>query len=140
MNEQIRALSENGPIVFYDGECGLCDRFVKFLIRRDRHTRLQYSALQGSTAEVAFGPAQSEKDLWSVRLVDATGVYDRSDAALRTLAHVGGIWKGALALLIVPRFIRDGVYRFVATNRYRWFGKREACLLPTASLRERFLP
>jgi len=140
MNEQIRGLTENGPIVFYDGDCGLCDKFIKFLIKADRNNRLRYSTLQGSTAEAVFGAPATGPDLWSVRLLDDNGAYDRSNAALRAIAHAGGVWKSALAFLIVPRFIRDAVYKFVATNRYRWFGKVDACMLPSPSLRERFLP
>jgi len=140
MNEKVWALSVNGPVVFYDGDCGLCDRFIKFLIRVDRHTCLRYSTLQGTTAESVFGPEQGTSDIWSVRLLDKSGSYVRSSAALRALAHAGGIWKAAKLFLLVPPFIRDGVYRFIATHRYRWFGKTEACMVPTSSLRERFLP
>lgn len=136
----MRELSADGPVVFYDGECGLCDRTIKFLIRVDRHKRLRYATLQGETAERVIGAPDGPSDAWAVKLLDSNGLFDRSDAALRAIAYAGGIWSVAKAFLLVPRFIRDGVYRWVATNRYRWFGKVDACMIPTPSLRERFLP
>ena len=136
----MRELSADGPVVFYDGNCGLCDRFIRFLIRIDKHRRLRYSTLQGETAKQVIGSPEGSWDTWSVQLLDSDGLFERSQAALRTIAHVGGIWRAARWLLIVPRPIRDGVYRFVATHRYRWFGKTDTCMVPTPALRERFLP
>lgn len=136
----MRELSADGPIVFYDGDCGLCDRFVKFLIKIDKKRRLRYSTLQGETAKQIIGSPEGASETWSIQLLDSEGLFQRSQGALRTIAHVGGIWRAARWLMIFPRPIRDGVYRFVATHRYRWFGKTDSCMLPTPALRERFLP
>jgi predicted DCC family thiol-disulfide oxidoreductase YuxK len=126
--------------VFYDGECGLCDRFIQRLIRADKAKRIRYATLQGETAKEFVGEPAGEAENWSVKLLDSTGIYSRSSAALRSMAHAGGIWKLSTAFLLVPTPIRDGVYRWVARHRYSWFGKRDACMIPAPALRERFLP
>ena len=128
------------PIVFYDGDCGLCDRCIKFLIRIDRNRMLSYSTLQGETAARMLGEPTGDPAVWSIKLLSEGQLYDRSTAVLRAIALTGGFWKVAKLLLAVPRPIRDAVYRWVATNRYRWFGKTDACMVPTPALSERFLP
>ncbi len=132
--------SGEGPVVFFDGECGLCDRFVKKLVKLDRHHRIRFAALQGDTALSTFGPEAEERQDWSIKFVDGSGRYSRSSAALRAIAAIGGVWKLSLVFLIVPPLIRDGIYRWVATNRYRWFGRFDSCMLPSPALKERFLP
>ncbi|RYG21021.1 DUF393 domain-containing protein [bacterium] len=135
-----KELSAEGPVVFYDGDCGLCDRSVKALIRLDKGHKLRYATLQGETAARLMGEPQGPAEGWAIKLLDVEGLHDGSTAALRAAAHAGGIGKIGAALLIVPKFIRDVVYRWVARNRYRWFGKTDACMLPSATLRQRFLP
>lgn len=135
------ARQENG-IVFYDGVCGLCDRWVRFVLMRDKHRTLRFAPLQGETARARKNlPAE----LWTVVLVlkpDASDeqIFTRSEAALRLLDHVGGFWRMVSWLRIIPRGIRDGFYDFIARRRYRWFGKFESCPLPPAEWRDRFLP
>ena len=127
------------PIVFFDGDCGLCDRFVRFLVARDRRQRLHFAPLQGDTASRLIPPATAES-VDSVILLDADGVHVRSDAALRAIAELGGVWALGGALRGVPRGLRDAVYDLVATNRYRWFGRARVCPLPSHDERGRFLP
>jgi predicted DCC family thiol-disulfide oxidoreductase YuxK len=127
-------------VVFFDGECGLCDRFVRQLIKRDKFHRLKFAALQGDTAQARFGKETESAENWSIVYTEGSDRYQRSEAALRAIAALGGPWKAALGLRVFPRAVRDGVYRWVATHRYRWFGKLDACLLPTPALKERFLP
>jgi predicted DCC family thiol-disulfide oxidoreductase YuxK len=140
MAEELSELSAEGPIVFYDGECGLCDRFVKRLFRADRHQRIRYATLQGETAARVFGPPQGASGAWSVKLLENGQKFERSTAALRALAAAGGAWQLSKLLLVVPRPIRDAVYRFVAEHRYQWFGKIDACMMPTPALQKRFRP
>lgn len=135
-----KELSAEGPVVFYDGECGLCDRAVQSLIRLDKGHRLRYATLQGETAARLMGPPEGEAGGWSIKLLDEGRLYDRSTAAIRAAMRAGGVGRLAAVLLIVPRFVRDGVYRWIANHRYRWFGGAEACMLPTSALRRRFLP
>jgi predicted DCC family thiol-disulfide oxidoreductase YuxK len=127
------------PILFYDGDCGLCDRFVNFLIAQDRRGRLHYAPLQGETARSAV-PADVAGSVDSVILLDEQGLHVRSDAALRAIARLGGAWRLASLGRGVPRLIRDGVYDHVATNRYQWFGGARVCRLPDRTQRRRFLP
>ncbi len=130
----------DGPVVFYDGECGLCDWLVKFLIKHDKTHRIRYATLQGETATRLMGSPQGPSGNWSVKLLDDKGLHDASTAALRSVIHAGGMGKLAALLLWVPRPIREVVYRWIARNRYRWFGTVDACLVPTPALKQRFLP
>jgi predicted DCC family thiol-disulfide oxidoreductase YuxK len=128
------------PVVFFDGVCGLCNHWVDFLLARDRDRHFHFSPLQGETARdwLKIGP---EEALDSVVLIDARGIHRKTDAVWRMLLQLGGLWWIAGWLLrLVPRPIRNWGYDIVARHRYRWFGKKETCSLPTPDERERFLP
>jgi predicted DCC family thiol-disulfide oxidoreductase YuxK len=128
------------PIVFFDGVCNLCNGAVNFLIDHDHARQLRFAPLQGKTFEAVrrANPWLGEVD--SLVLADAHGVHVRSAAALGLLRHLGAPWRllGRLGR-IVPRPLRDWLYDRVARGRYRWFGRRDACRLPTPELRARFL-
>jgi len=131
-----------GPVLFFDGVCNLCNASVDRLMRIDRRRRLRFASLQGPTAQrllagTAVAHGAEEPD--SLVLLDQGRVFVRSTAALRALVRVGGGWRLAAALLLVPRPLRDAVYRWVARHRYRWFGRRETCRLPTPDEAERLL-
>lgn len=129
---------DTAPIVFYDGECGLCHRFVQFILARDHRARFRFAPLQGPTAaRLIPGYAAA---LGSVVLRDDTGVYQKSEASLRVIARLGGLWTLAAPLRLVPLGLRDAVYGFIANRRYRWFGTADACALPPPAARPRFLP
>lgn len=128
------------PVVFYDGECGLCDGFVQWLLRRDPRGRLRYAPLQGETAHRILGPPEGDAGGWTVVLLRDGRRLERSDAVLAILAELGAPWSWLAPLRIVPRGLRDAVYRFVAARRYRWFGKRDACRMPRPEEAARFLP
>jgi predicted DCC family thiol-disulfide oxidoreductase YuxK len=115
-------------LVFFDGVCGLCNGFVDFLIRRDGARALRFAPLQGSTA-ARFD--QLPRGLDSVVVVDGHRVLVKSDAALCALSRLGGAWRLWTVARIVPRRVRDAVYDVIAQNRYAWFGRREACRIPT---------
>lgn len=129
------------PIVFYDGVCGLCNRSVKWIVKRDHQRRFRFAPLQGETAKQHLPPLGNDPDQWSVVLLDDEGLHERSDAALRIARGLGGLWGmlGSL-LLLIPRPCRDWGYRQIAKRRYRWFGKHEACQIPTPEERELILP
>ena len=120
------------------GQRELCNRFVDFVLARDVARRFRFAPLQGSTATARFGPA-GEVDPTTILFEEHDAVYERSTAALRIISRLGGIWRVASVLSLIPRPIRDGVYDWVARNRYAWFGKRDACRLPTAEERAAFL-
>jgi predicted DCC family thiol-disulfide oxidoreductase YuxK len=127
-------------IVFYDGVCGLCQGFVRFLFKRDDLGIFQFAPLQGATAAEQLPALDDDERNWSVMLSDETGIHQRSDASLRTVSRLGGIWALARLLLIVPRPIRDSIYQAIARHRYRWFGKTDACPIPSNDQRARLLP
>jgi predicted DCC family thiol-disulfide oxidoreductase YuxK len=137
--------SPSANLVLYDGVCALCNHLVAFLLRIDRGAVLCFAPLQGPTAArlaQKHGFALDVKTLVYVRhfgLKDER-VYLRSDGVLRILGDVGGVWWPLTGLRIVPRFIRDPLYDWIATNRYRWFGKYDSCPMPSPEQRARFLP
>ena len=126
-------------IVFFDGECNLCNSTVDFLVRRDRGHNLRFASLQGETARKILPPGVRES-LDTVVLWREGELFRKSSAALRALAACGGLWFGAKVFLLVPRSLRDLIYDIVARNRFRWFGRRETCRIPTAAEREVLLP
>ncbi len=129
------------PILLFDGVCNLCEGAVRFAITRDPAARLRFAPLQSELGRAlllqhGYDPAAID----AVVLVDAAGAHDRSTAALRLAGHLRAPWSWlGPPLLLLPKRLRDGVYDFVARHRYRWFGRRDACLVPTPELRARFL-
>jgi predicted DCC family thiol-disulfide oxidoreductase YuxK len=130
------------PIVLFDGVCNLCNGTVTFLIDRDRRGVLRFASLQSPRAAELLrerGRTLPPGDPDTMLLVDGDRVHDRSTAALRIARHLGFPWSLAIVLFLVPRLLRDAVYRVIARNRYRWFGRSEQCRVPTPELRARFL-
>ena len=135
---------EGRPIVLFDGVCNLCAGAVRFIIRRDRRGRFRFAALQSDLARriltavgvEAPGPAEPPRSL----ILFAGGkVYRGSTAALLILAGLGRAWPFVATLLVIPAPLRNLVYRFVARNRYRWFGTQTACELPRNEESWRFI-
>lgn len=125
-------------IIFFDGVCNLCNAFVDFLIARDKDQLFHFAPLQGETARARL-PADA-LSLRSVVLWNQGERLEKSDAALMILQQLGGIWWLSRIFWVVPGFLRDLVYDFVAANRYGFFGKRETCRLPSPEEKARFLP
>jgi len=132
-------------LVLYDGVCGLCDHFVQFLLRIDSHDRLRFAALQGPIGTKILEEAGRGATALSTVIVvadhgtAAQRLLDRSDAALFAIASAGGPYRGAAALRLVPRFIRDAAYDLIARWRYRIFGRFDACPVPGPATRAKFL-
>ncbi len=127
-------------IVLFDGECNLCNGSVQFIIRRDKRRRFRFAALQSEAGQEILRKYRLPHDkISTVVLIAGNRVYTRSDAALGIARRLDGLWPLCYAGIAAPRFIRDQVYDFIARNRYRWFGKQEACMAPTPELRARFL-
>jgi predicted DCC family thiol-disulfide oxidoreductase YuxK len=127
-------------LIYFDGFCGLCDRFVSFVLRHDRRERFRFAPLQGETARVRLAHLVHPERSPTVILDDGVQLRFRSDAALAILAGLGGAWRTAAWLRVIPRPLRDLVYRLVARYRHRWFGRLESCRVPTPAERSRFLP
>ncbi|MXY96218.1 MAG: DUF393 domain-containing protein [Gemmatimonadetes bacterium] len=150
--------------MFFDGVCGLCNRFVDFMLWSDSRHRFRYAPLQGETARRLLGVdgeagdrqpeggkagdhqagyQQAGREAVEPRsfiFLDTDRRFEQSNAVLRAIIRLGGAWRLIAVLYVFPRPLRDFVYRVVARNRYRWFGRREECRLPTPEERDRFLP
>ena len=128
------------PIVFFDGVCNLCNASVAFIIKRDKKKMLRFASLQSDFARVQLPhELTTQNAISSIILLVEGKVYKKSTAALRITKYLRGLWPVAYIFVIVPRFIRDGVYNFIAKNRYKWFGKRQECLIPSPDLADRFI-
>jgi len=137
-NEATRTVDH--PILFFDGLCGLCNSSVDFVMKRDTRDVFRYAPLQGDTAAEHLAERDRE-DLDSVVLKTADGLYRHTSAVVRILWKLPGIWPFLGTLLwLIPRPIRNVGYRLVAKNRYRFFGKKETCRLPTPEEIGRLLP
>lgn len=132
-------------IILYDGVCGLCNNIVTFVIDHDADKKFKFAALQSDFAKSLLQKhGLSTTDMDTVVLVEpqpdgGEKAYTKSTAALRILDGFGGAWKLAFPFLAVPEMMRDAVYELVAKNRYAWFGKYDACRMPTPDLKSRFL-
>jgi len=124
-------------IVFFDGVCGICNRFIDFLLARKKGRHLYFSPLQGNAAKAVLSKEYHAMD--TIVFKTEKRIYTKSTAALRIASSLGGLWKLSLIFLVVPAFIRNFVYDVIAANRYKWFGKKESCRIPTPQERDRFL-
>lgn len=126
-------------IVLFDGVCNLCNNTVQFIIRRDPNAHFQFASLQSPQAQKFLAGRHLQSYMESILLVEDSKIYTASAAALRIARHLSGFWPLFYIFIIVPRPIRDWVYSIIARNRYRWFGRRDECMVPTPNLRGRFL-
>jgi predicted DCC family thiol-disulfide oxidoreductase YuxK len=129
------------PILLFDGHCNLCNGWVNFIVKRDPNKTILFASLQSKAGSELLAEHNIKKNyIDSLVFIEEERFSVSSTAALRTLSYLSS-WESQLKLLLVlPRPLRDLVYRFVAKYRYKWFGRREQCMIPTAELRERFLP
>lgn len=126
-------------IILFDGECNLCNQSVQFIIKRDPVGHFRFTSLQSSTAKKLLRQHNLQADLNSFVLLEGNKCYDRSSAALRVCKHIKGGWKLLYLLILIPKPLRDFVYKIIAKNRYKWFGKRDRCMLPTPEIKKRFI-
>jgi len=132
----------DAPVVLFDGVCNLCHGAVQFILDHDRTHALRFASQQSEGGRALMrdhGVAIPAGDPETIFLVESGRVFERSAAALRIAAHLTFPFSLLRALVIVPRPIRDVLYRFVAKNRYRWFGKTNECRVPTPELRARMI-
>jgi predicted DCC family thiol-disulfide oxidoreductase YuxK len=127
-------------IVFFDDDCVLCNRSVWFIIGRMAQASIAFASLQGDTADRLLSPYGTvPKELKGVVLLSRGKIYRDSTAALHICLLLRFPWKLLFALIIIPPFIRNVFYHFIARNRYRWFGKKHQCILPPDGLKAHFL-
>lgn len=127
-------------VILFDGVCNLCNGAITFIIKRDKKDVFRYAPLQSEIGKKLA--AKHDIDLQkvdSIILITNNKAVSKSTAALRIAQQLSGAWPLFMVFLIVPTFIRNGVYDFIARNRYKWFGKKDACMIPTPELKSKFL-
>jgi predicted DCC family thiol-disulfide oxidoreductase YuxK len=140
-----RVRGEGYSLVLYDGVCGLCNRVVRFLLRRDRNDRLRFAALQSALAQRVMARHQEQAGAMDTVLLvrghekSSEQLLVRSEAAIEAVRTLGGGWALCAALYILPRFARDAAYDCIARRRYQIFGRFESCPLPDSSVQHKFL-
>ncbi len=131
---------QDNPVIFFDGVCNLCNTSVQFILKRDKNELFLFSSLQSDASkEILLQYNLENLDLNSIILLEEGKIYQKSTAILRIAKNLKGIYKYLYAFIIVPPFIRDSIYAFIAKRRYKWFGKRDSCMLPDNKLKLRFL-
>lgn len=129
-------------VVLYDGVCNLCHSSVRFVLKRDKNKVFAFAGLQSELAKnllKAFHSKELSEDLNSIVLLQNGKLYYKSTAALRIAKKLNGLWPLLSICLVIPPFIRDAVYTFIANNRYKWFGKKDVCQIPLHVDKSRFL-
>jgi predicted DCC family thiol-disulfide oxidoreductase YuxK len=127
-------------ILLFDGVCNLCNGTVIWIIRNDRKRRIKFAALQSDTGQGLLEHFNlSRDDFNSLIYIEGENYYQKSTGVLKILNAMGGIWKVFNFFYILPPLVRDWLYDRVAVNRYRWFGRRAACMTPSADIKARFL-
>jgi predicted DCC family thiol-disulfide oxidoreductase YuxK len=127
------------PIVLFDGECHFCDASVQFIIKNDPKGKMLFASLQSDIGQRLLKAQKVPADIDSIILIEEDKVYYQSAAALRICTHLKAPWKWFYPLIIVPYPIRNFFYGTIAKNRYKWFGKKDSCMLPPPEIRTRFL-
>ena len=126
------------PIILFDGVCNFCNSSINFIIERDKKGYFKFAPLQSEIGK-EFVERFGLNDVDSIILVEDEKAFAHSTAALKIVKHLGGILSWAYIFIIIPRPIRDFFYKLFAKNRYRLFGKKEVCMMPTPEIRSRFL-
>ena len=127
------------PVILFDGVCNLCSGSVQFVLKRDKEKLFRFASLQSAYGQKILQQFNLPADNFNSFILYQDGkFFTKSTGALKMFSKLGG-WKWVKIFWIVPEFIRDAVYNLIAKNRYKWFGKKEECWIPTPELRERFL-
>ncbi|MDH5368269.1 MAG: thiol-disulfide oxidoreductase DCC family protein [Cyclobacteriaceae bacterium] len=127
-------------LILFDGVCNLCNGAVNFIIDRDKKEKFQFATLQSDKGKHLLRRIDLPTDkLNTIVLIDQSKIYTKSTAVLHITKQLSGFWSLLFVLIIVPRFIRDECYDIVARSRYKWFGKTNACRVPTPNLIRRFI-
>jgi predicted DCC family thiol-disulfide oxidoreductase YuxK len=136
----VPAFPDEHPLIVFDGECVLCSANARFVLRHDRNGAFRLTTAQGELGQALYRHfGLSTADYETMLVLEGGRLLTDSDAALAIARGLGWPWQGAGAFRLVPRRVRDGCYRLVARNRYRLFGRRQACFIPTAGERDRIL-
>ncbi|MBA4495277.1 thiol-disulfide oxidoreductase DCC family protein [Paenactinomyces guangxiensis] len=137
---QPHQLDTDRAVILFDGVCNFCNKWVNLVIRHDPHGEFHFASLQSETGQSLLSAnGLQSADLDSIVLIDKDGCFTHSTAVLRICRKLDGWWKFLYFFIIVPRPLRNIVYRWVAKHRYQFFGKQDSCMIPTKEIRSRFL-
>jgi predicted DCC family thiol-disulfide oxidoreductase YuxK len=130
----------NRPVILFDGVCNFCNSAVNFIIKRNTRSNILFAPMQTETGQKLLKQYdQPVEDMQSFIFIENGVAYKQSTAALRVCRHLRRLWPLCYAFIIVPKFIRDGIYNWIARNRYKWFGVRQQCMIPSPEVKARFL-
>jgi predicted DCC family thiol-disulfide oxidoreductase YuxK len=125
-------------VILFDGVCNFCNSSINFVIRNDKKAQFQFAPLQSEAAQkLAGNRILSTPD--TVILIENDIIYEKSTAALRIAKKLDGLWPVLYGLILIPKFFRDPIYDLIARNRYKLFGKKESCMIPSPEIKSRFL-
>ena len=128
------------PVILFDGVCNYCNGMVNFVIRQDKKQQMHFATLQSDVAQDLLGYHGLPKDNFdSFVFIENNQAYLQSTAALKVMNRLPWYWKWTQIFWAVPKFIRDSVYNFIAKRRYKWFGKKTECMVPTPEMKAKFL-
>ena len=131
---------QNQSIILFDGVCNLCNSAVIFVIKRDKKNLLRFAPLQSKTAHRLLANYNIQtQGIKSFIFIEEGKLYTQSTAALKVCRYFTGLWPLLYGFIIIPSFARDGLYRWIAKNRYKWFGQKNECMIPTPKLQAKFL-
>ena len=128
------------PIILFDGICNFCNSAVNFTIKRNTKANIRFAPMQSEAGQKLLQQYDLPlDDLQSFIFIENGELYKQSTAALKVCRHLKGLWPLCYGLIIIPKFIRDGIYNWIAKNRYKWFGVRQQCMIPAPEVKTRFL-
>ena len=130
----------SGPIILFDGVCNFCNSAVNFTIKRNSKSNIMFAPMQTEAGQKLLKQYNLPlNDMQSFFFIEEGKAYKQSTAGLRVCRHLRGLWPLCYGLIIVPGFLRDGIYNWIAKNRYKWSGVRQQCMIPTPEVKARFL-
>lgn len=133
-------MKHDHDIILFDGVCNLCNGAINFIIARDPNDRFRFAALESEIGQELLAKYKIDSSkIDSIVLIRDDKAYAKAGAALRIAKNMSGVWPLLYGLVIIPKFISNAVYDFIARNRYKWFGKKESCMIPTPELKAKFL-
>ena len=133
-------MSSTHPILLFDGHCTLCTNSVQFVLKHEKNKNIQFASLQSTIGKKLLQEHHiNPNEVDSLVLIINEKVYTKSSGALQLTKYLKGLYPLLFGFIVVPSFIRNAVYDYVARNRYKWFGKSDHCMVPTPELKERFL-
>ena len=128
------------PVILFDGVCNFCNSAVNFTLKRNTKANIRFAPMQSDAGLKLLQQYHLPvDDMQSFVFIENGVAYKQSTAGLKVCRHLNGLWPLCYGLIIVPKFIRDGIYNWIAKNRYKWFGVQQSCMIPTPEVSARFL-